>query len=109
MATALRSEKYTAIMDGFKTQKCVFIIDECHRSQFGKMHAQIRRHFQNSNYIGFTGTPIFTENKGPQGQTTADVFHSGKIDPCIHKYMIKEAIADGNVLRFSVEYMRMNI
>ena len=106
MATALRSEKYDAIMDAFKQQKCAFIIDECHRSQFGKMHAQIRKHFQNSNYIGFTGTPIFKENKGPQGQTTADIFHSGKLDPCIHKYMIKEAIADGNVLRFSVEYMR---
>ena len=106
MSTALRSERYTAIMDGFKAHKCVFIIDECHRSQFGKMHAQIRRHFENSNYIGFTGTPIFAENKGPQGQTTADIFHSGTLDPCIHKYMIKEAIADGNVLRFSVEYMR---
>lgn len=106
MATALRSDKYTAIMDGFKQHKCVFIIDECHRSQFGKMHGQIRKHFENSNYIGFTGTPIFSENKGPQGQTTADVFNSGKLDPCIHKYMIKEAIADGNVLRFSVEYMR---
>lgn len=106
MATALRSEKYDSIMDMFKQQKCVFIIDECHRSQFGKMHAQIRKHFQNSNYIGFTGTPIFKENKGPQGQTTADIFYSGKLDPCIHKYMIKEAIADGNVLRFSVEYMR---
>lgn len=106
MATALRSEKYDAIMDVFKQQKCVFIIDECHRSQFGKMHAQIRKHFENSNYIGFTGTPIFMENKGPQGQTTADIFHSGTLDPCIHRYMIKEAIADGNVLRFSVEYMR---
>ena len=106
MATALRSEKYTTIMDAFKSNKCVFIIDECHRSQFGKMHAQIRRHFENSNYIGFTGTPIFAENKGPQGQTTADIFRSGTLDPCIHKYMIKEAIADGNVLRFSVEYMR---
>ena len=106
MATALRSEKYDTIMDMFRQQKCIFIIDECHRSQFGKMHAQIRKHFQNSNYIGFTGTPIFAENKGPQGQTTADIFHSGKLDPCIHKYMIKEAIADGNVLRFSVEYMR---
>ena len=106
MATALRSEKYDAIMDTFKQRKCVFIIDECHRSQFGKMHAQIRKHFQNSNYIGFTGTPIFKENKGPHGQTTADIFRSGKLDPCIHKYMIKEAIADGNVLRFSVEYMR---
>lgn len=106
MATALRSDKYIAIMDAFKQQKCVFIIDVCHRSQFGKMHAQIRKHFTNSNYIGFTGTPIFSENKGPQGQTTADIFYSGKLDPCIHKYLIKEAIADGNVLRFSVEYMR---
>lgn len=106
MANALRSEKYTTIMDEFKAHKCVFIIDECHRSQFGKMHAQIRKHFENSNYIGFTGTPIFAENKGPHGYTTADVFSSGKLDPCIHKYMIKEAIADGNVLRFSVEYMR---
>lgn len=106
MATALRTEKYTAIMDAFKQQKCVFIIDECHRSQFGKMHAQIRKHFENSNYVGFTGTPIFAENKGPQGQTTADIFNAGTLDPCIHKYMIKEAIADGNVLRFSVEYMR---
>lgn len=106
MATALRSEKYTAIMDGFRKKKCVFIIDECHRSQFGKMHGQIEKHFQNANYIGFTGTPIFSENKGPKGQTTADVFKAGKLDPCIHKYMIKEAIADGNVLRFSVEYLR---
>lgn len=106
MAAALRLDKYDAIMDTFKKQKCVFIIDECHRSQFGKMHAQIRRHFENANYIGFTGTPIFKNNKGPQGQTTADIFYSGYLDPCIHKYMIKEAIADGNVLRFSVEYMR---
>lgn len=106
MATALRSENYTTIMDGFKKKKCVFIIDECHRSQFGKMHGQIEKHFQNANYIGFTGTPIFSENKGPKGQTTADVFRAGKLDPCIHKYMIKEAIADGNVLRFSVEYLR---
>lgn len=106
MATALRSDRYVSIMESFKTQKCVFIIDECHRSQFGKMHAQIRKHFEKSNYIGFTGTPIFAENKGPQGKTTADLFSSGRLDPCIHKYMIKEAIADGNVLRFSVEYMR---
>ncbi len=106
MATALRSDKYTAIMDSMKKNKCVFIIDECHRSQFGKMHAQIRKHFENANYIGFTGTPIFKENKGPQGQTTADIFRAGNLNPCIHKYMIKEAIADGNVLRFSVEYMR---
>ena len=94
-------------MDTYKTKKCIFIIDECHRSQFGKMHDEIKKHFQNANYIGFTGTPIFKENKGATGRTTADVFYSGdQVDACIHKYMIKEAIADGNVLRFSVEYMR---
>ena len=106
MANALRNPKYAKMMDGLRDKKCVFIIDECHRSQFGKMHGDIKRHFQNSNYIGFTGTPIFKENAGASGKTTADVFYSGKLDSCIHKYQIKEAIADGNVLRFSVEYMR---
>lgn len=106
MASALKNPKYTEKMETLRQKKCVFIIDECHRSQFGRMHGDIQRHFQNANYIGFTGTPIFKENKSADGRTTADVFASGKLDSCIHKYMIKEAIADGNVLRFSVEYMR---
>ena len=107
MANAVKSEKYAEVMDAYKNKKVVFIIDECHRSQFGKMHAQIQKHFENANYIGFTGTPIFEANKGSDGRTTADVFHAGKkLDPCLHKYMIKDAIADGNVLRFSVEYQR---
>lgn len=106
MASALKNPKYAEKMETLRQKKCVFIIDECHRSQFGRMHGDIQRHFQNANYIGFTGTPIFKENKSADGRTTADVFASGKLDSCIHKYMIKEAIADGNVLRFSVEYMR---
>lgn len=106
MANAVKNKKYEAIMSQLSDKKCVFIIDECHRSQFGKMHGDIKRHFHNSNYIGFTGTPIFKENKGSNSRTTADMFFSGTLDPCIHRYMIKEAIADGNVLRFSVEYMR---
>lgn len=117
MATALRKERYASIMDAYKDENCVFIIDECHRSQFGKMHGQIKKHFRQANYIGFTGTPIFPQNKGPQGQTTDSVFAPTENynpltadktmpSPCIHRYMIKEAIADGNVLRYSVEYMR---
>lgn len=108
MATALRNEKYSEFMKSVGERRCVFIIDECHRSQFGKMNADIRRCFKKSNFIGFTGTPIFEENKAPGGRTTADVFASGstKLPSCIHKYMIKEAIADGNVLRFSVEFMK---
>ena len=106
MANAVKNKKYEDIMSLLADKKCVFIIDECHRSQFGKMHGDIKRHFHNGNYIGFTGTPIFKENKGGNSRTTADMFFSGTLDPCIHRYMIKEAIADGNVLRFSVEYMR---
>lgn len=106
MANAVKNKKYEDVMTLLTDKKCVFIIDECHRSQFGKMHGDIKRHFHNGNYIGFTGTPIFKENKGGNSRTTADMFFSGTLDPCIHKYMIKEAIADGNVLRFSVEYMR---
>ena len=106
MAIAIKKSKYASVMDALKEKRCVFIIDECHRSQFGKMHGEITKHFTNADYIGFTGTPIFTENKGANSQTTADIFKAGTLDPCIHRYMIKEAIADGNVLRFSVEYMR---
>ena len=106
MANAVKNKKYEDIMALLADKKCVFIIDECHRSQFGKMHGDIKKHFHNGNYIGFTGTPIFKENKGCNSRTTADMFFSGTLDPCIHRYMIKEAIADGNVLRFSVEYMR---
>lgn len=106
MANAIKSDHYAKVMDSLSDSKCIFIIDECHRSQFGKMHGDIKRHFKRANYIGFTGTPIFKENKGSNSRTTADMFYSGTLDACIHRYMIKEAIADGNVLRFSVEYMR---
>lgn len=107
MANAVKNPKYAAVMDAYKNKKVVFIIDECHRSQFGKMHGQIKKHFERANYIGFTGTPIFEKNKGADGRTTADVFYAGdKLDSCLHRYMIKDAIADGNVLRFSVEYQR---
>ena len=105
MATALRKPQYEQMILDMQKKRCVFIIDECHRSQFGKMHADVVRFFKKANFIGFTGTPIFREN-AMGGRTTADLFKSGKLNPCIHSYMIKEAIADGNVLRFSVEYMR---
>ncbi len=107
MANAVKSGRYASVMDVYKDKRVVFIIDECHRSQFGKMHGQIEKHFEKANYIGFTGTPIFEKNKGAAKLTTADIFNAGpKIDPCLHRYMIKDAIADGNVLRFSVEYQR---
>ena len=51
MANAVNSKRYEALMDSFRTQKVVFIIDECHRSQFGKMHGDIDRHFQKAKCL----------------------------------------------------------
>lgn len=107
LANAANNPKFDKLIESMRNEKVIFIIDECHRSQFGKMHADIARRFDNANYIGFTGTPIFKENIGSNNRTTADIFYAGKdLDSCLHKYMIKNAIADGNVLKFSVEYQR---
>jgi len=98
---AITSPRYTSVMAPFQDQKVVFIIDECHRSQFGKMRTQIDKHFKQAQYFGFTGTPRFVQNKSQDGRTTADLF-----EKCLHSYLIKEAIRDENVLGFSVEYFR---
>lgn len=88
------------VMESYKTDKVIFIIDECHRSQFGEMHTEVKRHFTNAQFFGFTGTPRFPQNKSLDGRTTADVFGKN-----LHNYLIKDAIRDGNVLGFNVEYM----
>ncbi|GGC88071.1 type-1 restriction enzyme R protein [Thalassobacillus devorans] len=101
MANAVKNPRYAQDMERYKDESVIFIIDECHRSQFGKMHTKISQHFQNAQYFGFTGTPRLPENKSQDGRTTADLF-----EKCLHTYLIKEAIRDGNVLGFSVEYHR---
>ncbi|MCS4485894.1 type I restriction endonuclease subunit R [Staphylococcus americanisciuri] len=99
MSNAIKSGH--SVMDQYEDEKVIFIIDECHRTQFGDMHRSIRQHFKNAQYFGFTGTPRFEENKSQDGRATADIF--GK---CLHHYLIKDAIRDGNVLGFSVDYAR---
>ncbi|MDO9168321.1 MAG: type I restriction endonuclease subunit R [Methylobacter sp.] len=84
-------------------KKFVFIFDECHRSQFGETHQNIKKFFSNAQLFGFTGTPIFADNAaGSVGnqQTTKSLFNE-----CLHKYVIVDAIRDENVLRFAVEYV----
>ncbi len=101
MANAVRNPRYAELMDKYKDLKTVFIIDECHRSQFGDMHKQINKHFSKAQYFGFTGTPRFEINKSQDGRTTADLF-----EKCLHTYLIKDAIRDENVLGFSVDYIK---
>lgn len=87
------------VIDQVKDQKIILMFDECHRSQFGKMHEVITSFFTNLQYFGFTGTPIFTINS-VDGLTTKSLFHDR-----LHTYVIKDAIRDENVLGFSVEYV----
>ena len=84
-------------------KRVILIFDECHRSQFGETHRNIRKFFPNAQMFGFTGTPIFAENSSATAhgkRTTKDLF-----DECLHKYVITDAIRDGNVLKFAVEYI----
>lgn len=104
MANAVKGSRYAKVMDSYRDEKVVFIIDECHRSQFGDMHRDIVRHFQKAQFFGFTGTPRFEVNGKVEGhivQTTASLFGD-----CLHTYLIKDAIFDNNVLGFHVEYIK---
>lgn len=82
----------------------VLIFDECHRSQFGEMHRQITKHFKNYHLFGFTGTPIFPANSpsgaDPNLRTTEQAFGDK-----LHTYTIVNAINDGNVLPFRIDYV----
>ena len=82
----------------------VVIFDECHRSQFGDMHAEITRVFKRYHLFGFTGTPIFAENSGTGGnplrRTTEQAFGDK-----LHTYTIVDAINDKNVLPFRIDYI----
>lgn len=87
-------------------KQIVIIFDECHRSQFGDMHAAIVRYFKKYYMFGFTGTPIFPVNAGgsvknPNYATTEQTFGDQ-----LHAYTIVDAINDKNVLPFRVDYIK---
>ena len=85
-------------------QHIVIIFDECHRSQFGDMHRAITKAFKNYHLFGFTGTPIFAvnaaSNSAPDMRTTPQAFGDK-----LHTYTIVDAINDGNVLPFRIDYV----
>lgn len=96
---AVTRDRYNKHLQKVRDQKVVMIFDECHRSQFGESNRNIRHFFNNLQFFGFTGTPIFVENANEH--TTAEIFGD-----CLHRYLIKDAIADDNVLGFLVEYYK---
>ncbi len=99
---AVSKKWYSSRIEEIRHSRIVMIFDECHRSHFGDSHKNIIKFFDNTQIFGFTGTPIFVDN-AVDGHTTKEVFGN-----CLHKYLIKDAIADENVLGFLVEYYQGN-
>ncbi|WP_042705772.1 type I restriction endonuclease subunit R [Methanomicrobium mobile] len=83
----------------------VIIFDECHRSQFGNMHAAIVKNFKRYHLFGFTGTPIFAVNAG-SGKTAQFFTTAQTFGDQLHTYTIVDAINDKNVLPFRVDYIK---
>lgn len=99
---AVSKQWYSSRIEEIRHSRIVMIFDECHRSHFGDCHKNIVKFFDNTQIFGFTGTPIFAQN-AVDGHTTKEIFGN-----CLHKYLIKDAIADENVLGFLVEYYHGN-
>ena len=84
---------------GFKApnKNILFIVDEAHRSTGSDTFRDIQKAFPKSAWIGYSGTPVFDDNK--KGSRTVDIFGN-----LIHDYTIRHAIADKNVLGFKVDF-----
>jgi type I restriction enzyme R subunit len=101
---------YKERMEPLRDKRIVFIFDECHRSQSGENHKAIKEFFPNAQLFGFTGTPIFDDNAtykqidGTQAsfKTTKDIFQKE-----LHAYTITHAIDDRHVLRFHIDYFKL--
>ncbi|MBD5549344.1 MAG: type I restriction endonuclease subunit R [Lachnospiraceae bacterium] len=97
-----RLKEGTKQYDKIKSLKVAFVVDECHRAVTPQTKRELEKFFTNSLWYGFTGTPIFEENryeqKGDLPQTTEQLYGE-----CLHSYTIKEAIHDEAVLGFMVE------
>lgn len=101
---AISSDYYADQIGYLKHKKVVIIFDECHRSQFGDTHRNIKRFFNQAQMFGFTGTPIFETNSQLKIDKAA-VTTKALFDDCLHKYVITDAIRDGNVLPFQISYL----
>lgn len=95
--------RYSKDAQKIKQLKVAFVVDECHRAVTPQTHQAISQFFVNALWYGFTGTPIFGENKRQQlgnlAQTTEELYGRK-----LHEYTVKEAIHDGAVLGFKVDY-----
>ncbi|HEX9504080.1 MAG TPA: HsdR family type I site-specific deoxyribonuclease [Patescibacteria group bacterium] len=84
-----------ALPQNFKAKGDFYVfVDECHRTQSGKLHEGMKALLPDAIFVGFTGTPLLRKDK----QTSQQVF-----GPFIHTYKFDEAVADKVVLDLRYE------
>ncbi len=92
---AYLQELKSSIPTDFKAKGDIYVfVDECHRTQSGKLHEAMKGFLPNALFIGFTGTPLLKADK----QTSMEIF--GKY---IHTYKFDEAVKDNVVLDLRYE------
>ena len=90
-----RKELLSALPKGFKAKgRIIGFIDECHRTNSGKLHEAVKTVMPDALLIGFTGTPLLKKDK----QTSLEIF-----GPYIHTYKFDEGVKDGVVLDLRYE------
>ncbi len=88
-------ELRSSIPTDYKTKGDIYVfVDECHRTQSGKLHEAMKQFVPDALFIGFTGTPLLKSDK----QTSLEVF--GRY---IHTYKLDEAVNDKVVLDLRYE------
>ncbi len=89
------AELKKAVPSDFAAKGDLFVfVDECHRTQSGKLHEAMKALLPESMFIGFTGTPLMKADK----KKSLEVF-----GPYIHTYKFDEAVTDGVVLDLRYE------
>jgi type I restriction enzyme R subunit len=88
-------ELKASLPSDFKAKGEIFVfVDECHRTQSGRLHDAMRLILPDATFIGFTGTPLLKAEK----KKSIEVFGS-----YIHTYKFDEAVTDGVVLDLRYE------
>lgn len=96
-------ELKSSLPENFSPKGTFFVfVDECHRTQSGKLHQAMKTIIPNGTFIGFTGTPLMKKDK----ETSLEVF-----GPYIHRYKFDEAVKDKVVLdlRYEAREVEQNV
>jgi type I restriction enzyme, R subunit len=89
------NELRSSLPSNFRAKGDLYVfVDECHRTQSGKLHEAMKEILPDAMFIGFTGTPLMKRDK----KKSIEIF-----GPYIHTYKFDEAVADGVVLDLRYE------